>query len=37
MEEASILFLGQEPQQKYSYIFTDWVCSLLSWILYNWL
>jgi len=30
MEEAMMLFLGQEPQQMNFYIITDQVCSLLS-------
>jgi len=33
MEEAMILFLGQEPRQKNLYLIMDWVCSLLSCIL----
>jgi len=36
MEEAMILFLGQEPQQTNLYISTDWVCSLLSCIDFAW-
>jgi len=30
MEEAMVLFLGQEPQLTYLYIIMDWICSLLS-------
>jgi len=30
MKDAMMLFLGQEPQQIYFNIITDWVCSFLS-------